>query len=248
MSAIAIIPARYGSTRFPGKPLIHIGDKTMIRRVYENTRSVKALDDVIVATDDERIKKEVLSFGGKAVMTSLHHQSGTERCAEAVSGLDPKPDIVINVQGDVPFVASDHIQKILNCFQDSNTQIATVIKLITDAGKLISPHIVKVVFNRKMQAIYFSRTPIPYVRDVNSEIWHSTFNFYEHIGLYGYSSEVLAAIAKLPQGTLERAESLEQLRWLENGYTIRLAETTFENISIDTPEDLSQVMVKLTHG
>lgn len=248
MNAIAIIPARYGSTRFPGKPLIHIGGKTMIRRVYENTSLVKSLSDVMVATDDDRIKQEVLSFGGKVVMTSLNHKSGTERCAEVVSGLNPKPDIVINVQGDVPFVASDHIEKILGCFQDDQTQIATIIKHITETKKLINSHIIKVVFNRKMQALYFSRTPIPYIRDVNSEMWLHAFNYFEHIGLYGYRSETLETIAKLPEGKLEQAESLEQLRWLENGFTIQLAETTFESISIDTPEDLSQVIVKLTHS
>lgn len=248
MNAIAIIPARYGSTRFPGKPLIHIGGKTMIHRVYENTSAVKSLNDVIVATDDDRIKNEVLSFGGKVLMTSPNHQSGTERCAEVVSGLNPKPDIVINVQGDVPFVASDHIEKILNCFQDNQVQIATIMKHITEEKKLINPHITKVVFNKSMQAIYFSRTPIPYLRDVTREMWLRTFDYFEHIGLYGYRSETLEAISKLPGGRLEQAESLEQLRWMENGFAIQLAETTFDSISIDTPEDLSQVIVKLTHS
>ncbi|MGH2645647.1 MAG: 3-deoxy-manno-octulosonate cytidylyltransferase, partial [Chitinophagaceae bacterium] len=206
MNAVAIIPARYGSTRFPGKPLIHIAGKTMIHRVYENTSAVKSLSDVIVATDDERIKKEVVSFGGKVVMTSLNHKSGTERCAEVVSGLSSKPDIVINVQGDVPFVASDHIEKILSCFEDKQTQIATIIKHITEEKRLINPHIIKVVFNKKMQAIYFSRTIIPYMRDVNSDRWIHEFNYFEHIGLYGYRSEVLETIAKLSEGKLERAE------------------------------------------
>lgn len=248
MNAIAIIPARYGSTRFPGKPLIHIGGKTMIHSVYENTSVVKSLNDVIVATDDDRIKNEVLSFGGKVVMTSANHKSGTERCAEVVSGLNPKPDIVINVQGDVPFVASDHIEKIVSCFQSNQVQIATIMKRITEEKRLINPHITKVVFNKRMQAIYFSRTPIPYIRDVNHEMWVQAFDYFEHIGLYGYRSEALEAISKLPEGKLEQAESLEQLRWLENGFAVQLAETTFDSISIDTPEDLSQVIVKLTHS
>lgn len=248
MKIIAIIPARYASTRFPGKPLVHIGSKTMVHRVYENTRAVKMLEDVIVATDDERIRNEVLSFGGHVKMTSLQHKSGTERCAEVVRSLTSRPDIIINVQGDVPFIASDHIEKLVRCFGNKDTQIASLIKLITEAKKLNNPHVVKTVFDKKMQAIYFSRSPIPYLRNVGTESWQRVFNYYEHIGIYGYRSDVLEEIAGLPESDLERAESLEQLRWMENGFKIQLAETTFESISIDTPEDLSQVIVKLKYS
>lgn len=242
MHAIAVIPSRYASTRFPGKPLADIRGKTMIRRVYEGIDGIDVLDDVIVATDDERILQHVLSFGGKAVMTSAHHQSGTERCAEAVSRLRPKPDVVINVQGDEPFVAARHIHEVLSCFEQKDTQIATLIKKIEDQATLLNPAVPKVVFNRMQQAIYFSRNPIPYVRDVPTGNWLEASTYYKHLGIYAYRSNILEEIVNLPPGRLEQAERLEQLRWIENGYTIRIKETHTESMSIDHPRDIERLL------
>lgn len=245
MNAIAIIPARYASTRFPGKPLIDIAGKSMIQRVYEGVKAVNMLRDVMVATDDERIQTHVLSFGGNVVMTSSAHRSGTERCAEVISGMVSPPDIVINVQGDVPFIAEEHIHEILQCFQQKDTQIATLIKRIHDTNTLNNPSIPKVIFKSNMDAIYFSRSPIPHLRDMPKDQWHESFPYYKHLGIYAYRSEVLQEIVRLPEGKLELAEHLEQLRWLENGYSIRLTETKTESIAIDTPTDISMVLDKM---
>lgn len=239
MNAVAIIPARYASTRFPGKPLIDIAGKSMIQRVYEGVKAVAVLQDVIVATDDERIQNHVLSFGGNVKMTSSDHRSGTERCAEVISGMASPPDIVINVQGDVPFIAEEHIHEILQCFQDKKTQIATLIKHIQDADTLYNASIPKVIFKKNMDAIYFSRSPIPHLRDIPRDKWHTSFPYYKHIGIYAYRSNVLKKLVTLPVGKLELAEHLEQLRWLEHGYTIRLTETKTESIAIDTPTDIT---------
>lgn len=245
MQAVAIIPARYSSTRFPGKPLVKIGSKTMIQRVYEAAKSVTSLADVIVATDDERIATHVLSFGGNVAMTAASHRSGTERCAEVVSTLTASPDVVLNVQGDVPFISPEHLRQVLNCFDQEGTQIATLIKKIDDLVTLDNPNIPKVVLDNRMRALYFSRSPIPYRRDTEKEYWHQGFHYFKHIGIYGYRSDVLQEIIKLPQGKLELAEDLEQLRWLEYDYAIQLAETTTESVAIDTPEDLSRVLGKM---
>jgi 3-deoxy-manno-octulosonate cytidylyltransferase (CMP-KDO synthetase) len=245
MQVIAVIPARYASTRFPGKPLIDIAGKTMIQRVYENVKQVKSLHKVYVATDDSRILEKVVAFGGHAVMTSSFHQSGTERCAEVLSKLEVEPDIVINVQGDEPFIAVEHIQQVIKCFEKSTTQIASLVKPVKNTEDLFNVNVAKVVVNEKMEALYFSRQAIPHLRGIPQQEWHEQHLFYKHIGIYGYRGEVLKSIVALPPSPLEQAEKLEQLRWLENGYTIQMALTQIENMAIDTPEDLQRVLQQL---
>jgi len=240
MDFIGIIPARFQSTRFPGKPLANLGGKPIIQWVYENAK--KALDHVYVATDDERIHQAVEAFGGKAVYTSPNHQSGTDRCAEAAGKIAEflKFDVVINIQGDEPFIRPEQIEKLKACFSSPETQIATLIKPITNPDEISNINRPKVVINKNEEAMYFSRSPIPFVRDFAPENWMSRYTFYSHIGMYAYRADVLPMLTKLPVGILEKAESLEQLRWLENGYSIKTAQTTFENIGIDTPEDLEE--------
>ena len=245
MKAIAIIPARYASSRFPGKPVVHIGSKTMIQRVYERAKMVPELSDVLVATDDDRIVENVEAIGGKAVKTASTHKSGTERCAEVLQNLSEQPDIVLNVQGDVPFIELSHIQLVLNSFRQDSTQIASLYTPINDLATITNPNAPKVVFDQHFNAIYFSRSPIPYLRDVDKSDWPAAFRFYKHIGIYGFRTNVLKEIVQLPEGRLERAENLEQLRWLENGYNIHLSETDVESLAIDTPEDLSRVLAKM---
>lgn len=241
---LGLIPARYGSTRFPGKPLADIGGKPMIQRVYEQTK--KELEHVYVATDDERIEKAVKDFGGKVVMTSVNHQSGTDRCAEALEKVKiiEQKDFyaVVNIQGDEPFISPEQINLISKCFNDEDTQLATLVKPVSKKEDLFNPNKPKVVVNNNKQALYFSRSPIPYFRSAPEEEWLKKHNYYNHIGLYGYRSDILNKITQLPIGKLEKAESLEQLRWLENGYNIRVEETNLEAIAIDTPEDLEKVL------
>ncbi|HET6556139.1 MAG TPA: 3-deoxy-manno-octulosonate cytidylyltransferase [Prolixibacteraceae bacterium] len=238
MNFIGIIPARYQSTRFPGKPLVLLHGKPIVQWVYENAK--KSLDEVYVATDDERIFRAVEAFGGKAVYTSSHHQSGTDRCAEAVQELSKKipVDVVVNIQGDEPFIRPEQIDSLKACFDTPDTQIATLIKLITRADEIFNINRPKVVINQKNEALYFSRSPIPFTRGFSQEKWISQTNYYSHIGMYAYRFDILPELTKLSVGMLEKAESLEQLRWLENGYRIKTALTPFENIGIDTPEDL----------
>lgn len=238
MNFIGIIPARFQSTRFPGKPLAELGGQTIIQRVYENTK--KVLAEVYVATDDERIYKAVEAFGGKAVYTSPDHQSGTDRCAEAALKVAEqlKFDVVINIQGDEPFIRTEQIEGLKDCFNFPETEIATLIKPITNPAEITNINRPKVVINKNQEAMYFSRSPIPFVRDARQEEWMGRNTFYSHIGMYAYRFDVLLELTKLPVGILEKAESLEQLRWLENGYRIKAAQTSFENIGIDTPEDL----------
>ncbi len=239
MKFIGIIPARYASTRFPAKPLALLGGKPVIQRVYEQV--VHELDDVVVATDDERIMDAVSSFGGKAVMTSVNHKSGTDRCFEAYTLQGKEFDVVINIQGDEPFIHPNQIKSIKDCFEDPQTQIATLVKPFTPENgwsALENVNSPKVVVNHRMQAMYFSRSIIPYQRNKNKEEWLSGHTYYKHIGLYAYKSDVLSEITALPQSSLELAESLEQLRWLENGYTIKVGISHIETIGIDTPEDL----------
>lgn len=234
MKILGVIPARYESTRFPGKPLVDIKGKTMIQRVYE--QSILAnLNKVVVATDDERIAAEVKRFGGEFVMTASTHQSGTDRCAEVVQNL-PGYDIVINIQGDEPFIDPKQINLICNCFEDKNVQLATLIKEIHTAEELLNPNVPKVVIGHQQQALYFSRHPIPYLR--NPAHAHQ---YYKHIGIYGYKAATLLAITKLNPSILELAESLEQLRWLENGYQIQTKLTDIETIAIDSPSDLLKI-------
>lgn len=241
MDAIGIIPARYASTRFPGKPLIEIHGKSMIRRVYEQAMQAD-LAEVLVATDDERIYEHVESFGGKAVMTAGHHQSGTDRCFEAYKLHDEPYEYIINIQGDEPFIKPEQINLVASCFAKSQTQLATLIKKINAAEELFNVNAPKVVINQAKEALYFSRQPIPYCRNVPNDIWHQQHTYYKHIGIYGYRADILEQITQLPPSALELAESLEQLRWLENGFHITTALTEFETIGIDTPEDLLKVL------
>lgn len=239
---VCIIPARYDSTRFPGKPLVDIGGKTMIQRVYE--QASKALPDVYVATDDKRIFDAVTAFGGKAIMTSDQHKSGTDRCYEAFSKLEEWFDVVINVQGDEPFIQPEQINELQKCFDDVETQIATLAKKITEKDGfefLNNPNNPKVVINSRNEAMYFSRSIIPYKRGLETSNWISKHSYLKHVGIYAYRADILSELTFLEQSTLEIAESLEQLRWLENGYRIKVGLTDVETIGIDTPEDLEKI-------
>lgn len=241
MKFLGIIPARYASTRFPAKPLAMLGGKTVIQRVYEQVAGI--LDDAYVATDDERIEAAVKAFGGKVVMTSVDHKSGTDRCYEACIKIGGQFDVVVNIQGDEPFIQPLQLQTIKTCFDDPTTQIATLVKPFTaDNGfeALKNVNSPKVVLNKNMNALYFSRSIIPYQRNAEKADWLKNHTYYKHIGLYAYRVEVLKEITSLPQSSLELAESLEQLRWLENGYTIKAGITEVETIGIDTPQDLEQ--------
>ncbi len=240
MHSIGIIPARYSSTRFPGKPLVAIDGKIMIQRVYEQAKKAIALHHVIVATDDQRICDAVLAFGGDAVMTSPNHESGTDRCLEALNQIQEEFDIVVNIQGDEPFISPDQINLILSCFHQENTEIATLVKRIENEEELWNINKPKVVIDEDDFAIYFSRQAIPFIRGVAKENWLEEFNFYKHIGMYAYRTEILKEVAALQASRLERAEGLEQLRWIENGYKIKVAITDEEALSVDTPEDLEQ--------
>lgn len=247
MKYIAIIPARYASTRLPGKPLAMLAGKPVIQHVYEHVAQC-ALSDVLVATDDERIRDAVRGFGGKAVMTRADHRCGTDRCLEAMnSWLQVHDDVsadelvVVNVQGDEPFVHPEQISDLCRCFDSPETDIATLARPYTAAdswGDLVNPNTPKVVFTPDMRAVLFSRSIIPYLRNVPQKQWLQQHTFYRHVGMYAYRANVLRKIAALSPTPLEVAESLEQLRWLENGYTIRVAITKHATIGIDTPEDL----------
>lgn len=241
MKFIGIIPARYASTRFPAKPLAMLGGKPVIQRVYEQVKSV--MDDVFVATDDERILSVVESFGGKAIMTREDHKSGTDRCYEAYRKCGIEADVVINIQGDEPFIQPSQIQTLQRCFDEVSTQIATLVKPFTPADgleALQNPNSPKVVVSDDWRALYFSRSVIPYLRGIDQKEWLLRHTFYKHIGLYAYRTDTLGEITRLPQSTLEKAESLEQLRWLDNGYIIRVGTTDVETIGIDTPDDLKK--------
>lgn len=241
MKFLGIIPARYASTRFPAKPLAMLGGKTVIQRVYEQV--VGVLDDAYVATDDERIEAAVKSFGGKVVMTSVEHKSGTDRCYEACTKIGGDFDVVVNIQGDEPFIQPSQLQAVKSCFDDSSTQIATLVKPFSgndDFAVLENVNSPKVVVNKNMNALYFSRSIIPYQRNADKNDWLKNYTYYKHIGLYAYRTEVLKEITSLPQSSLELAESLEQLRWLENGYTIKVGTSEVETIGIDTPQDLEK--------
>ena len=238
---IGIIPARYASSRFPGKPLQLIGGKSMIQRVYEQVSSV--LPCVYVATDDHRIFDAVEAFGGGVVMTSEHHKSGTDRCFEAYRKVGEGRSVIVNIQGDEPFIQPSQIEAICKCFEDEETQIATLVKPFTSKDgfeALCNPNSPKVVLTANHEAIYFSRSVIPFVRNEQKEDWLKSQTFYKHIGMYAYCGDVLEKITKLPQSSLEKAESLEQLRWIENGLKIKVGITNEETIGIDTPEDLKK--------
>ena len=239
MRFLAIIPARYASTRFPGKPLVNLQGEPIIKRVYERVASV--FENVCVATDDERILSRVREFGGNAVMTSEHHKSGTDRCYEAFLHNGGEYDVVVNVQGDEPFVAREQLEMIKRCFSDESVDIATLVKPFpndTSWETLSNPNTPKVVLDNNFFAMYFSRSVIPYQRGENPDKWASKHQYFKHIGLYAYRTDVLCKITSLPQSFLETAESLEQLRWLQEGYKIKVGITDIETIGIDTPEDL----------
>ena len=238
MKVIGIIPARYASTRFPGKPLAILGGKTVIERVYEKVSSV--LSDCYVATDDERIYQAVMDFGGRAVMTSANHKSGTDRIAEAMEKIGGDYDVVVNVQGDEPFIHAEQIATLCHCFDDPETQIATLGKPFASMAETENPNSPKIVVDNRGFALYFSRSIIPFVRGVNRQEWLNHYPFLKHLGLYAYRKEVLREVTRLPQSSLEKAESLEQLRWLQNGYRIRVGITNQETVGIDTPEDLER--------
>ena len=238
MKFTAVIPARYASTRFPGKPLAILGGKTVIQRVYEQAASV--LSEVYVATDDERILSAVEAFGGRAVMTRADHQSGTDRIEEAVEKTGTQADVIINVQGDEPFIQPSQIKTLMALFDDPQTQIGTLGKRFDSMDAVSNPNSPKIVTDHRGFALYFSRSVIPFIRGVESDEWLSHYPFLKHLGVYAYRREVLAEVTRLPQGQLEKAESLEQLRWLENGYRIRVGLTDVETVGIDTPADLER--------
>lgn len=241
MNFVGIIPARYSSTRFPGKPLAILGGKPVIQHVYEKVS--KVLDDVYVATDDKRIKDAVESFGGNAIMTSTNHKSGTDRIEEAVNIIEKKFDVIINIQGDEPFIHKTQIETIRRCFDDPETMIATLGRPFTEKDSindLENPNSPKLICDNNGFAMYFSRNIIPYIRGEEKSNWINKFTYLKHIGLYAYRANVLSEITKLPQSSLELAESLEQLRWLQNGYRIKVGITRVETIGIDTPEDLKR--------
>lgn len=235
---IGIIPARYSSTRFPGKPLAILGGKPVIQRVYEQTS--KVLNNVCVATDDERIYNKVMEFGGNAVMTRADHKSGTDRIAEAYGKIGKSYKVVINIQGDEPFIHPEQIESVMECFDDKDVEIATLGKRFTSMEAVQNPNSPKIVVDNRGFAMYFSRSVIPFVRGVEEGEWLGRYPFLKHLGLYAYRVDVLKAITALPQSSLEKAESLEQLRWLQNGFRIKVAETEFETVGIDTPEDLKR--------
>jgi 3-deoxy-manno-octulosonate cytidylyltransferase (CMP-KDO synthetase) len=237
-----IIPARYASSRFPGKPLALIGNKPMIQRVYEQT--FKSINLVYVATDDKRIFDAVKNFGGNVVMTSADHMSGTDRCTEAVNKITVESgrdiDIVVNIQGDEPFIKPEQIELLKRCFTGDDVEIATLVREVSTGEDIFNPNQPKVILSSAGDALYFSRAAIPYILDVEKNEWTTKHVFYKHIGLYGYRTETLKKITQLPRSPLEISESLEQNRWLENGFHIRTAVTEWESIGIDTPEDLDK--------
>jgi len=241
MRVLGIIPARYNSERLPGKPLSMIGEKPMIQHVYENAKKCKALEQVVIATDDERIFDVVVGFGGQVMMTSKNHINGTERCAEVVTKFKEfrNLDYIVNIQGDEPFVNASQIHALCNLF-DGEVELATLIKKIENPEYLENESIMKVIVNLHDEAIYFSRTALPFYRDLPKTEWLQKHDYYKHICLYGYKLKTLNKITKLPVSPLEKAESLEQLRWIENGYRIKVAHTTFESIGIDTKDDLEK--------
>ncbi len=243
-----IIPARYSSTRFPGKPLVDINGKSMVQRVYEQASLCKKLDVVIVATDDERIFDHVKSFGGRVVMTSPDHISGTSRLGEVIQiieGIHLQNDIVVNIQGDEPFIRPLQIDLVLKAFSNPEVQIGTLISKIVNPDDLFNPNVVKVIVDKAGKALFFSRSAIPFVRGRNNNDWLEIGSFYRHIGLYAYKANVLSKLVELPEAEIEKMESLEQLRWLYNGYSIYTSESDIETIGIDTPEDLLKLTNKI---
>lgn len=246
MKFIGIIPARYASSRFPGKPLADMKGKPMIQRVYEQVSLV--LDNVCVATDHPDIENAVKAFGGRVVRSLKEHPSGTDRCCEAYHLLGGNEDVVINIQGDEPFIKPEQIRAIISCFDNPDTEIATLVRVFDPAEgweALSNSNSPKVILNNRSEAIAFSRSVIPYLRNVDKEEWLARHTYYKHIGMYAFKAATLDAITRLPQSSLEVAESLEQMRWIENGYRIKVAVTTQETIGIDTPDDMARAIAML---
>lgn len=241
MKTLGIIPARYASTRFPGKPLVEIDGQSMLQRVYNQACKASLLQQVVIATDDERIFTHAQAFGARVMYTDPGHQSGTDRCAEVAAAF-PEVDVVVNIQGDEPFIDPAQIDAVIEPFpRHPDLSIATLAKLISDERQLFNPNVVKVVFDKNNMALYFSRHPIPYLRNIPQEFWLSKKYHFKHIGLYAFRNNVLQRLGQLPHGIYEQAESLEQLRWLEAGYRIFVGQTEVETVGIDTPEDLERL-------
>jgi len=245
---LAVIPARFGSTRFPGKPLADIAGKSMTQRVFEQVERASSIDFVTVATDDERIVDHVKTFGGNAVLTSSEHPSGTDRCFEALQLQQEQFDIVINVQGDEPFIHPEQIEKVAHCFDDEEVRLATLVKPIDDPDEHFESGMVFVALDKEMNALYFSRSVIPFINNAENLRAEDHPVYHEHVGIYGYRRDALAEITKLEQSKLERSESLEQLRWLENGFKIRASSSTHASHCIDTPADLENVLKLIDEG
>lgn len=246
MKILGIIPARYASSRFPGKPLIDIAGKSMIQRVYEQASKCVEIDTVIVATDDERIFKHVKNFGGHVLMTNVNHLNGTSRCGEVIEVYSDY-DVVVNIQGDEPLINPDQLASLTKAFENPQVEIATLIKKIEDYEDIFNPNRIKVVTNESGKALYFSRSPIPHVQNTSHDEWLKKSNFYKHIGIYAWRTNTLSQLLKLKPHPIELAESLEQLRWLCNGFQIYTVETAIETPNIDTPEDLQKVLKQLGH-
>jgi len=248
MSKIAgIIPARYASTRFPGKPLIDINGKSMLQRVYEQALKSSSLSSVVVATDDERIFNHVKNFGGEVVMTGAHHASGTDRCHDAVQQLDANIEYVINIQGDEPFIVPEQIDELASALHDKHIELATQMIKVSSYETLFDKGEVKIVLNTNNEALYFSRMVIPFIKGVPENEWHLHHDYYRHVGMYAYRKDVLEKITAQPVSSLEKVESLEQLRWIENGFTIKCIPTNYDSHCVDTPEDLQKVLQFLTN-
>lgn len=245
---VGIIPARYASTRFPGKPLIDIMGKSMLQRVYEQAARSNSLSRVVVATDDERIFEHVLSFAGEAIMTAADHQSGTDRCYDALQQLEGDFQYVINIQGDEPFIEPQQIDELAAVLSDGTTELATQMIAVDSYEMLFDKGEVKIVLNENNEALYFSRMVIPFIKGVDEKEWHTRHRYYRHVGMYAYRNDILAQITKLPVSSLEKAESLEQLRWIENGFSIKCVSTKYESHCIDTPEDVEKVLRIITHN
>lgn len=245
MKILGVIPSRFGSSRFPGKPLIDLAGKSMIQRVYEGAVKCNAFTKLVVATDDERIYTHVQEFGGEAIMTSSEHQSGTERCGEVITQF-PDFDVVVNIQGDEPLVEVEQLNQLISAFENPNTQIATLGIAIQNQQELFNPNRIKVVVNAFGQAIYFSRNPIPFGAQMLQEFWMKNYPYLRHIGLYAYRKETLSALVGLAPTALEKQESLEQLRWMFYGFPIHVVMTEIETPNIDSPEDVAQILDLLT--
>lgn len=244
MKILGIIPARHASTRFPAKPLVDLGGKSMVQRVYEQVKKSKSISHAVVATDHPEIFQHVQRFGGEVCMTKESHVSGTDRCYEALQLQSEKFDYVINIQGDEPFIKPEQIDLLAGKL-NGETEIATLVKAIDDPVVLFNPNVVKAVLNKQGEALYFSRSTIPHIRNTPEKEWLTKHTFYKHIGMYAYRTDILDEITKLAVSSLEKAESLEQLRWLENGFRITTAETHLETLGIDTPEDLVKALEHL---